>query len=85
LPDGRIWISSGRSASGAVNTWATYARYTPVQITVSGGNPPYAWSLVIGSGQVSTNGLFLPSAPGTARVRATDTNGLFVEAVVQVQ
>lgn len=54
--------------------------------TVSGGLPPYTYSVVSGSGSIlSTTGAYTaPAVSGTATVRVTDSLGVFSEATVTI-
>lgn len=85
LPDGRVWTCGGSSPTGNVNTWATYSKWSPVFLSVSGGTPPYTFSTLTGAGTMSYPDLFVPAAAGSIRLRATDGGGLFVESVILAQ
>ncbi len=51
----------------------------------SGGNPPYTFSLVSGTGTVTADGAYsTPGAAGTADVRVTDAIGQHADAIVTI-
>ncbi len=52
---------------------------------VSGGIPPYIYSVLVGSGSVDSGGVYTASAtPGTEQVRVEDSRGGFAVATVTV-
>jgi hypothetical protein len=86
--------ANGGTSQITINNYATLG-ISPATATLdagmsktfvaSGGNPPYTFSLVSGTGTVTADGAYsTPGAAGTADVRVTDAIGQHADAIVTI-
>ncbi len=85
--------SSNSTETGPTTATGISASFSPAAIftdqssylTVSGGIPPYSFSLIQGSGTLSSNGVLSgPLIAGNFRARVTDQSGQSVEIAITV-
>lgn len=74
LNNGKFFIFGGAMDYGQSESWDIYTRFTPVQLSVTGGTAPYTYSVNIGTGRIE-NDYYIPSEVGSSMITVTDANG----------